>query len=503
LAQEQARRSETVFQTEYHLFITMSLACFITLSSFFFIGSLATSRVDDEVAMLQGKVHLRHDDELTNFKQYIRDLESRPPSMQVAILTKWAGYLPTLETWDKAVTEFNANMAKGDASWEWLRGAYSGDGTTAGALHTAAEIIDVVTELPLDHFGLGMLGQAAHAMSAMIGTADKLVNGLDEMTDDMKWQNMNFTLSWMNRTLDQWSADTELFSEEVKLMEEALHRMLQTAHLPFNVKADILKVPNAAQQVRQHTMTALKTVKPHFEKAFNELDTTKDRMRVAETEAAMHTTKVGIEVVEEMMKPFQHHQELVQAAVAARNMVEETKANENTSLAAVEVAKVQVIIADLNAAKLLKQAADDEAAAHQAALEATAAAKKAEDLLNADSEQIEAHRKEMAEQNKTVWDQFYDIFEVMRTAPPTVEEPKEPEDSQQARPHSMRVKIAEKILEVVQAAPEEEEEKQEQEQGETEDDLEEEDEGPVSEEMEEQLQQLKKATAAIFGKMKH
>mmetsp|Transcript_123711 Transcript_123711/g.276382 ORF Transcript_123711/g.276382 Transcript_123711/m.276382 type:complete len:465 (+) Transcript_123711:50-1444(+) len=396
----------------------------ITLSTcVFFIGSLATSCLDDEVAMFQGKVHLHRDDELTSFKQYLSDLESKPHFMQVQTLTKWAGYLPMLEAWDKTVVEFNANMTKGDeigdAILAWVQ-TYRGNGTNVDQLHLAAEIIDVVSQLPLDQFGLSSLGQSAEAMSTMIGNFDKLVNGMDEMSDTMKWKQANSTLSWMNHTLDQWSAGNDQFLEEVKLMEEALKRILDKVILPLNVKMDILKVPFAALRVHQHTITALQFVKPRFEEAFNELDTTKDRMRVAETEAAMHTTKVGIEVVEEMMKPFQHHQELVQAAVAARNMVEETKANENTSLAAVEVAKVQVIIADLNAAKLLKQAADDEAAAHQAALEATAAAKKAEDLLNADSEQIEAHRKEMAEQNKTLRDQFSDIFEALRTPPPTM-----------------------------------------------------------------------------------
>mmetsp|Transcript_123710 Transcript_123710/g.276379 ORF Transcript_123710/g.276379 Transcript_123710/m.276379 type:complete len:473 (+) Transcript_123710:50-1468(+) len=437
----------------------------ITLSTcVFFIGSLATSCLDDEVAMFQGKVHLHRDDELTSFKQYLSDLESKPHFMQVQTLTKWAGYLPMLEAWDKTVVEFNANMTKGDeigdAILAWVQ-TYRGNGTNVDQLHLAAEIIDVVSQLPLDQFGLSSLGQSAEAMSTMIGNFDKLVNGMDEMSDTMKWKQANSTLSWMNHTLDQWSAGNDQFLEEVKLMEEALKRILDKVILPLNVKMDILKVPFAALRVHQHTITALQFVKPRFEEAFNELDTTKDRMRVAETEAAMHTTKVGIEVVEEMMKPFQHHQELVQAAVAARNMVEETKANENTSLAAVEVAKVQVIIADLNAAKLLKQAADDEAAAHQAALEATAAAKKAEDLLNADSEQIEAHRKEMAEQNKTLLDQFSDIFEVMQSAPPTVENStaagpkvalKPPAAAESAKPEDSRMETAPPTVENATAA---------------------------------------------------
>mmetsp|Transcript_127812 Transcript_127812/g.272580 ORF Transcript_127812/g.272580 Transcript_127812/m.272580 type:complete len:341 (-) Transcript_127812:234-1256(-) len=340
-------------------------------------------------------------------------------------------------------------------------------------------------------------------MSAMIGTADKLVNGLDEMSDAIKWMQANSTLSWMDQILDQWSVDNDLFPEEVKLMEEALHRMLQTAHLPFNVKADILKVPNAAQQVRQHTMTALQDAKSCFEEAFNKLDTTKEHIQVAQAEAAVQDTKAGIETVKLIMKPIQHHHELVEAALATSEVAILKQADEETAKAAVTAAIEQVKIAEQLAKDNLQRTQEDAELAHQWMLSAMAAAEAADDLVKADAEQIEANRKEMAEQNKTVWDQFYDIFEVMRTAPPTVEEPKEPEDSQQARPHSMRVKIAEKILEVVQAAPEEEEEKQEQEQGETEDDLEEEDEGPVSEEMEEQLQQLKKATAAIFGKMKH
>jgi len=392
----------------------------ITLSTcVFFIGSLATSCVDDEVAMFQSKVHLHRDEELASFKQYLSDLESKPLFMQVQILTKWAGYLPKLEAWDKTVTEFHANMSKVDAISDWVQ-TYSGNGTNVDALHTAAEIIHVVSQMPLDQFGLDRFVQSAQSMSAMIGTADKLVNGLDEMSDAIKWMQANSTLSWMDQILDQWSVDNDLFPEEVKLMEEALKRILDKVILPLNVKMDILKVPFAALRVHQHTITALQFVKPRFEEAFNELDTTKALNQVAKAEAAVDDLKVAIEVVKEMTIPIQHHQELVEAASAASQVVRQKQADEDKAQAAVEAARRDMS----NAEQLAKKAAQQQQAAanlaHQTALQAAAAAQEADDLVKADAKQIEVHRKEMAEQNKTLRDQFSDIFEALRTPPPTM-----------------------------------------------------------------------------------
>mmetsp|Transcript_54325 Transcript_54325/g.122833 ORF Transcript_54325/g.122833 Transcript_54325/m.122833 type:complete len:321 (+) Transcript_54325:2-964(+) len=257
-------------------------------------------------------------------------------------------------------------------------------------------------------------------MSAMIGTADKLVNGLDEMSDAIKWMQANSTLSWMDQILDQWSVDNDLFPEEVKLMEEALKRLVEKVIIPFNVKMDILKVPYAAQQVRQHTMTALQDAKSCFEEAFNKLDTTKEHIQVAQAEAAVQDTKAGIETVKLIMKPIQHHHELVEAALATSEVAILKQADEETAKAAVTAAIEQVKIAEQLAKDNLQRTQEDAELAHQWMLSAMAAAEAADDLVKADAEQIEANRKEMAEQNKTLRDQFSDIFEALRTPPPTM-----------------------------------------------------------------------------------
>jgi len=433
----------------------------ITLSTcVFFIGSLATSCVDDEVAMFQSKVHLHRDEELASFKQYLSDLESKPLFMQVQILTKWAGYLPKLEAWDKTVTEFHANMSKVDAISDWVQ-TYSGNGTNVDALHTAAEIIHVVSQMPLDQFGLDRFVQSAQSMSAMIGTADKLVNGLDEMSDAIKWMQANSTLSWMDQILDQWSVDNDLFPEEVKLMEEALKRLVEKVIIPFNVKMDILKVPYAAQQVRQHTMTALQDAKSCFEEAFNKLDTTKEHIQVAQAEAAVQDTKAGIETVKLIMKPIQHHHELVEAALATSEVAILKQADEETAKAAVTAAIEQVKIAEQLAKDNLQRTQEDAELAHQWMLSAMAAAEAADDLVKADAEQIEANRKEMAEQNKTLLDQFSDIFEVMQSAPPTVENStaagpkvalKPPAAAESAKPEDSRMETAPPTVENATAA---------------------------------------------------
>jgi len=479
--------------TEYHIPLMMSPFAITLSTCFFFIGSLAASCIDDEVAMFQGNVRLRshHDDEttslsdgeleqLTGFKTYLSSLESKPPLMQAPILTKWANYLPTIQAWDKTVLEFTANMSsQGQEIEDWVQATYAGSGTNVAGLHKAADFMDVVSQLPLDKFGLGKMGEMLQATSTLLGNADKFVNGLDQYSNNNKAKKANTTLTWMDQSIEQLQGSNALFLEEVELMEEAVTRMVKkTILIPGYVKTNLLKVPHAAQQLREHTLLALKSVKLPFEQAFNSLDTVKDIMSKEQAEEAVHDIYVGFDVAKEMSERFQQHQDLV---IAARNASQDDDAartredqaedalqvatsalwtalpdaqadlklkqdafehihqkamevltkTEKPAKDAVEAAQAHVKNALPDAQADLKQKQDDLDLAHQHAIEVAAAKEEAEKLLEADNERLQNERKEMAAQNKTFLDTFNELFEEMKNGPSTAEEHPVPPPAEQ------------------------------------------------------------------------
>mmetsp|Transcript_39306 Transcript_39306/g.85574 ORF Transcript_39306/g.85574 Transcript_39306/m.85574 type:complete len:405 (+) Transcript_39306:56-1270(+) len=301
------------------------MAAFAALLStcFFIVGSLATPCVHDEVAMFQGKLHIRShqhltahkeaslsletikmmamgtsilqdaDDEIQKMKDYLYKLEMKSPFQQSVTMQQIAGWLPHVEAMDKDVVAFAANIST--ASWDWVDIAYNTHGAAADGLHDAAKVFDVLDMLPTEEGSA--IDKLKDAASSIVDKSDKMVNGLDQATDEMRWQTGNKSLSNMKQTLKKLMDGKAVFDEEVELYKQTLVSVGATAWVTPDVKDAAIKAPEAVGKLHSDYTEAYQSYVSHFEQAFTSFDITKERFAKAKAEADAAAAKKAIEDV--------------------------------------------------------------------------------------------------------------------------------------------------------------------------------------------------------------
>jgi len=318
------------------------MAAFAALLStcFFIVGSLATPCVHDEVAMFQGKLHIRShqhltahkeaslsletikmmamgtsilqdaDDEIQKMKDYLYKLEMKSPFQQSVTMQQIAGWLPHVEAMDKDVVAFAANIST--ASWDWVDTAYNTHGAAADGLHDAAKVFDVLDVLlPTDEGSA--INKLKDMASSIVDKSDKMVNGLDQATDEMRWQTGNKSLSNMKQTLKKLMDGKAVFDEEVELYKQTLVSVGATAWVTPDVKDAAIKAPEAVGKLHSDYTEAYQSYVSHFEQAFTSFDITKERFAKAKAEADAAAAKAAVTKV---FDDVQEAQDTVKEALA-------------------------------------------------------------------------------------------------------------------------------------------------------------------------------------------
>lgn len=284
----------------------MALFAIAIKACFFFVSSMATSCVDDEVAMLQGQVHLGSllhkadavsvvsleeamsvstamlediDDQLTSLKTHLDKLESRPLWIQANILKRVMGLVPALEDLDNQVVEYGQSVS--NLSWDWVKPTFSDSDYKSDSLHKFSKAVHFFSKLPMPKTkvdeGTKMRQDMAKKMTAkmagVLHVSDTLANGLDKKGADMKWRVGNATLKNMQLLLGKFVDGKHVFDERMKLWNETLTSMAANTHS----SADPAEFSEAASQLSDDAVNILESVVKPFEKSFYSVDMSKER----------------------------------------------------------------------------------------------------------------------------------------------------------------------------------------------------------------------------------
>jgi len=347
---------------------------------FFCVNSLATSCVDDEVALFQSQIQVKSrlprtlllelentvtmsktvlediDEELSKMKDYLYDLQLKPRMQQAMMLQQVAGWLPTIVAMDKNVLEFRENISS--ASWDWVDSLYNTHGTNVDGLHEAAKIFDVLDKLPLEAVGNGKLDQMADMANSFVTKSDKAMNGFDTAIDEGRWEKGNASLSKMQESLHKLMDAKQVFDEEVKLYSETIETVAGTAFVAPSVRDAVVQVPEAVGKLHADYIKAFESYEKSFEQHFKEMDVSKEKYAKADAEAAAQAVKQGIQDTAQAVQ--QGIQDATEAITEAKETVQETLAPVTDVLKAMADRKAQ-----MQAAKNNATAAGEEAKAEE------------------------------------------------------------------------------------------------------------------------------------------
>jgi len=307
------------------LAVALSACCF-------FLGSFATSYVDDQVAMFQGRVQIRKDpiladvklvqesmavtteiladidETLAKVKNNIEQLESGPEWMKSTTLTLFTQtLLPAMKTMDEHIIALDHNMSS--ASWAWFYDTFenASAGTNDG-LHDVSHAAKTM-EIIGDWKKFLMPNQQEDETAKKIGdlvknsvkAADVVVNGGTQLQTGLMWSVANWTMSYLKNDLANLTKSKEAFDASVSLWTDAMTRIANSSATSDPTTADaIAEFPVVAEKLYEDYLHKKTHYEGDFEKAFNNLEATKEMKRVEDEKKAQEALEDVKETIDDV-----------------------------------------------------------------------------------------------------------------------------------------------------------------------------------------------------------
>jgi len=283
----------------------------------FFLGSFATSYVDDQVAMFQGRVQIRKDpiladvklvqesmavtteiladidETLAKVKNNIEQLESGPEWMKSTTLTLFTQtLLPAMKTLDEQIIAWDHNISS--MSWDWFYETFDNASATNDALHGVSQAAKTMSSIG-DWMKVLMPIEEKNPVAKKIGdiagtavkTADVVVNGGTQLQTGLMWSVANWTTSYLKNNLANLTKSKEAFDASVSLWTDAMTRIANSSATSDPTTADaIAEFPVVAEKLYEDYLHKKSHYEGDFEKAFNNMESTKEMKRLEEEKKA-------------------------------------------------------------------------------------------------------------------------------------------------------------------------------------------------------------------------